>query len=108
MSSDRIHKLRDFLKEDPEDTFTRFALALEFVKREELDNARDTFLEIQNHNPDYVGVYYHLGKVYEMLNNPDHALKTYNDGITVARQQQDHHSESELQQAKQELQLEND
>ena len=73
-----------------------------------MNRARQIFLEIRNHNPDYIGVYYHLGKVYEKLNNPDHALKTYNDGINIARQQQDHHSESELQQAKQDLQLEND
>ncbi|HCN82984.1 MAG TPA: tetratricopeptide repeat protein, partial [Sphingobacteriaceae bacterium] len=40
---------------------------------------------------------YHLGKLYEALNRKDDAVKTYQDGIHVARAARDNHALSELQ-----------
>lgn len=103
MSTDRIQKLREFLKADPDDSFTNFALALEYVKLNQLQDALDLFLKIKNHNPEYVGVYYHLGKLYEQLEQPDAATECYKTGIGIAHRLQELHTANELQQALQEL-----
>jgi hypothetical protein len=44
-----------------------------------------------------VGTYYHLGKLYEALNRKDDAIKTYETGMKVAKEQRDNHAFSELQ-----------
>lgn len=108
MATNRIKQLQDFLKDDPDDNFSRFALALEYQKENRLNDALEIFSGIRKSSPDYVGVYYHLGKLYEKLDQPDNALETYKAGIAIAQQQNDQHAANELQQAKEELQIENE
>lgn len=96
---DRIQALREFLAEDPEDAFTRFALAAEYRKRGELDEARAFFEGLVADHPDYVGTYYHLGKLYEEVGRTDQAIETYRAGVHVAEVQRDHHARAELQSA---------
>ena len=96
----RIDQLEAFLEEDPDDPFTRFALAQERLKQDDVDEARRLFEELVERNPDYVGTYYHLGKLYERLGRTDDAIETYADGIEVARAQNEQKDLSELQDAK--------
>lgn len=96
---DRLALLLDYLKEDPSDPFTRFALAQEYLKRGELDAATNYFEGLATDAPEYVGTYYHLGKLYERLNRRDDAMATYERGIEVARRLRDFHALSELQAA---------
>ncbi len=108
MTSNRVQQLREFLKQDPDDEFTNFALALEYLKTDQLQEALELFLKLKNHNPEYVGVYYHLGKLYEKLNRFDDAVQTYQNGIGIATRLREHHTSNELQQALQELQLDDE
>ena len=100
MSIDRLEQLQSFYEEDPEDPFTRFALAQEHLKRDHVDKALSFFEDLVETNPDYVGTYYHLGKLYEKLDQIDEAISTYEDGIEVAREQGEQKNLSELQDAK--------
>ena len=100
MSDDRLDKLRAFYEEDPEDPFTRFALAQEHLKHDNPDKALAFFEELVETDPDYVGTYYHLGKLYERLGRVDDALAVYEQGIKVAREQKAQKDLSELQDAK--------
>lgn len=97
---DRLDQLLAFYEEDPNDNFVRFALAQEYLKREDTDRALGLFEELVDTDPDYVGTYYHLGKLYEKLDRTDDAIQTYKDGIAVARKQRDTKNLSELQDAK--------
>jgi len=97
---DRLDQLLTFYEEDPNDNFVRFALAQEYLKREDTDRALGLFEELVDTDPDYVGTYYHLGKLYEKLDRTDDAIQTYKDGIAVAREQRDTKNLSELQDAK--------
>jgi len=97
---DRLDQLLAFYEEDPEDNFVRFALAQEYLKRDEEPRALSLFEELVDTDPDYVGTYYHLGKLYERLGRTDDAIDTYRDGISVAREQGDTKNLSELQDAK--------
>ena len=103
MTQSRITRLQEFLEQDPDDQFTNFALALEYLKEGEQQKARSIFLKIIDKDPDYVGVYYHLGKLYEQLGQPEEAVRSYETGINIALKLEDSHSADELQQALQEV-----
>lgn len=105
MKNNRIESLLAFLKEDPEDSFVRFALAKEYEKLGTLKKALDTYLELKKIEPDYVGLYYHLGGLYEVLHETAKALTAYDEGIKVAKKIADFHSLSELHNAKQNLEI---
>ena len=96
---DRLDQLLQFYEEDPDDPFTRFAIAQEYRSRGEIDEALEFFEGLVDTDPDYVGTYYHLGKLYEELDRTEAAIETYEDGIEVAREQRDRKSLSELQDA---------
>ena len=51
---------------------------------------------ILNH-PDYIGTYYHLGKLYEIINRQSEASLVYKKGMDIARKNGDMHAFSELQ-----------
>lgn len=102
----KISKLANQLKENPNDSFLKFALALELLKIDQHEKALSLFKNIRNNDPDYAGVYYHLGKLYEELGENNLALKCYKDGITVTTKLKDQHSRSELQGALINLEME--
>lgn len=105
MKKNRIDTLINFLKEDPQDSFVRFALAKEYEKMGTLKIALDTYEELKQMDPDYVGLYYHLGGLYIQLNEKEKAIKTFDEGITVAKKQADFHALSELHTAKTNLEI---
>ncbi|MBO6621939.1 MAG: hypothetical protein JJ892_08950 [Balneola sp.] len=98
--------LANRLKENPNDSFLKFALALELLKVDQQNKALSLFKNIQNNDPEYTGVYYHLGKLYEELGENNLAMKCYKDGIAVTTKLKDQHSKSELQGALINLEME--
>ena len=58
------------------------------------------YLLLMETTPNYVGLYYHLGKLYERQEKWDLALDIYRKGMEVARQAGDQHALSELAGAK--------
>jgi tetratricopeptide (TPR) repeat protein len=99
MAANRLETLLQFYEEDPGDPFTRFALASEYLKHGATEEALTFFEMLVRDNPDYVGTYYHLGKLYERLGRKEEARSLYRDGIQVAQAQQDFHARAELQDA---------
>ncbi len=104
----KISTLAARIKKDPQDSFSKFALALELLKEDKTDQAKALFVNIRNNDPSYIGVYYHLGKLYEQLGENKSALDTYKQGIEMARSKHDFHAESELRGALMNLELEMD
>ncbi len=98
MSSDRIKQLKAFVEMDPSDSFSKFALALEYLKTSQTIEAHKLFVDIVENDPNYVGVYYHLGRLYEVLDQPTKAMDIYKKGIDIAVTTNDHHAASELRQ----------
>jgi Tfp pilus assembly protein PilF len=103
MSIDRISKLQEFLQKQPNDSFLQHALALEFVKQENDEEAENLFQNILEKEPDYVGSYYHLGKLLERNGRTDEAISTYEKGMAIAKSAGDQHAYNELQGAYEDL-----
>ncbi|MFM6954153.1 MAG: tetratricopeptide repeat protein [Sphingobacteriaceae bacterium] len=97
MPNTRINRLLEFLKNEPNEPFLKYALATEYVALGELELALSYFEELIKNHSDYVGTYYHLGKLYEKLGRKEAAVVTYQAGIAVASSQQNAHARSELQ-----------
>lgn len=101
-----VKKLAAYIKANPNDSFSKFALALEFLKDEEPQKARIFFEDIYKSDPDYLGVYYHLGKLYEQLERYDDAIEMYEKGVQVASTQQKKRTLKELKEALASLKIE--
>ncbi len=99
----RIEKIQEFLKTSPKDNFLRHALALEYIKLGDDAKARSLLEEILNEFPDYVGSYYHLGKLLERNGETTLAVHCYEKGMHAALSANDRHAYSELQSAYEEL-----
>lgn len=104
--ADRIDQLKTFLANDPSDSFIRYALAQEYLKRGQMYQAKEAFETLRDDDPSYVGLYYHLGKLYEELDQKEEAISTYEAGIQVAKKATDFHALSELNTAKVNLEME--
>lgn len=91
--------MRQFLERDPEDPFSRHALALEWIKRGDDASARSEFEMLLQKTPSYVGSYYHLGKLLERNGEPLEALRIYREGIRMASLAGDLHAAGELRSA---------
>ena len=104
----RLTQLFDFLKSQPDEPFLLYAIAKEYEGLGQTDEALDYYLKLTTTAPQYVGTYYHLGKLYERLDAPDKALATYATGIEVARAAKDQHALSELMGAKMNLNPDDD
>ena len=94
--SNRIDMLLKMHEESPEDTFVLFALAKEHQSMNKKEIALDYYNKLLSADKDYVGAYYHLGKLYESLQQIEEAIKTYKMGIQIAHAAGDHHAKSEL------------
>ena len=103
MSSPRLEQLMGFLKASPKEPFILFAIAKEYEGLGDKDNALKYYLELEQHAPEYVGNYYHLGKLQEQLGEDRNAFFTYKKGMQKAKEAGDTHSLSELAGAKMEL-----
>jgi len=95
----RIEKIIEMLQDQPKDSFLKHALALEYVKIDKEDEAITQFVELLKNEPDYVGSYYHLAKLYERNQQTDAAIEIYTKGMEVAKKLKDNHNLNELRSA---------
>jgi tetratricopeptide (TPR) repeat protein len=95
----RIEILKQYIAEDPSDAFSKYALALEFVKIGNEKEAGLLFEELIENHKEYLPAYYHYGKFLERAGNMKLAALTYSSGISLARKMGDNHTRSELQTA---------
>jgi tetratricopeptide (TPR) repeat protein len=95
----RIEQLKEFLKEDPNDSFLKYALALEYMKTEENNTAKDCFLSLIAGDKNYLASYYQLGKLYESLSDQEPAIEIYKKGIEIAQKSENKKTLLELQEA---------
>ena len=99
----RIEQLLRFLSEQPNDSFLIHALALEYQKAGDDEQARYYFEQNLHKAPGYIATYYHLGKLLERKGAVQDAIAIYEQGMQQARAAGDDHAFSELRSVYEEL-----
>lgn len=94
--SQRLQHLTQLLESAPNDAFLLFAVAKEHEGLHNEAEALAFYLRLQETEPGYVGLYYHLGKLYEKQQAFDQAVQTYKRGIEISKKAGDRHAMSEL------------
>jgi Tfp pilus assembly protein PilF len=100
---DRIAKLKEFLASNPDDSFVQHALALEYVKTGDDAEARRLFENILSSDENYIGSYYHLGKLLERNDEKESAVQWYEKGMLKEKEKGDMHAYNELMAAWEDL-----
>lgn len=95
--SDRLEALRAMLAEDPDDPFTRYALAMELKGRGEAAEARRELAALIERAPDYVASYYQYAALLHAAGEPEAAKDVIARGIPVAERAGDDHARRELE-----------
>lgn len=101
----RLQQLKSLLKEDPKDSFVRYAIAKEYEKANDWGRAITELEALRADDPDYVGLYYHLAHLYAENNELEKAIHIYDEGIGIAKKLDDLHALSELMNAKVNVEL---
>ncbi len=99
----RLDQMLELLSEDPNDSFTRYAVALEYLSNKEHGKALEYLEELRKRDPAYLATYYQLGQTYSVLDEWNKAEEVYVAGIEIGRKVGDLHTVSELQAALDEL-----
>ncbi len=103
MEQTRLDFLQEALKKNPDDTFGRYALAMEFANTGQAESAWEHFEYLLAHHPEYSATYYQAGMLLWKQGRRDEAQKVLSQGIEVTRRQGKSHAQSELELALEEL-----
>jgi Tfp pilus assembly protein PilF len=95
----RKDMLEEFVAADPNDSFSRYALALELEKADNRVRAAGELREVIARDRDYVAAYYHLGRILSRLGNVEESRAVYRRGLEAATAAKDQRARSEIQEA---------
>lgn len=96
MNSERLKQLERFVQEEPEDPFNHYALALEWLKSDR-HQAAEMLATIIAKFPDYLASYYTVANLEMENDNPAKAQHWAEQGVAIAKRQQNAKALRELQ-----------
>jgi Tfp pilus assembly protein PilF len=99
MLSPRLESLLKFLEKDTNDSFTRYAIALEYISLGDIEQGIMYLQDVIQRDPGYVTAYQQLGTVYADAGREEDAIDIFRRGIEIARMSGDLHAASEMQDA---------
>jgi Tfp pilus assembly protein PilF len=85
---DRINQLEEYLKEDSDDPFNTYALALEYLKSNP-KRSFDLFEALLSKQPNYLPTYYPFAHLLIEMQQPERADAVFRQGIDIARRGND-------------------
>lgn len=98
MNNSRLELLLQYYKEDPNDPFTIYALATEYLKTD-VQKSVDYFSILLNNHEDYTGTYYHAANLYFKLGQLEKAEEVYKKGLEITLKAKDMKANQELRSA---------
>jgi len=99
MASTRLEILKGMVAQNPNDSFSRYGLAMEYRNSGDLAAAAHEFRALIAAHPDYSAAYYHGGQTLERLGLPAEARALYRQGIEATTRKGDFHTRDEIQAA---------
>ncbi|GGF29004.1 tetratricopeptide repeat protein [Echinicola rosea] len=106
-SASRIELLQQFIKDEPDNPFNLYALALEY-QNSDMNKAVSYFDQLLDKHPEYLPTYFHAAAANADMEEIEKALSIYKSGIELAETQNDQHALRELKNAFQNFLFEND
>lgn len=95
----RLEQFKEFVEMDPSDTFSRYALGMEYMGISDFQKAVEQFDEVIRIAPNDVAAYFQAGIALGHLDRKDHAKDYLTRGIAVAERINDRHARDEMQMA---------
>ena len=92
----RREQLETMLKDTPDDTFLRYALAMELANEDEHERSLELHRALMNDSPPYVPSFFMSGQQLAELDRNEEAVETLKLGIEQAEAQGDAHAVSEM------------
>ncbi len=102
-SEQRIETLKGMIEKDPDDSFSRYALALEYNGINEPLNAIEILEELIRRDEKYIPAYHQLGQLLSKMNKTQVAKKMYRTGIDLAMAAKDDKAAKEMREELEEL-----
>ena len=93
---DRIALLTEILTANPEDSFARYGLALEYSKAGQTEQALAEFKTLIEKNPDYTPAYFMAAQTLAGASRTGEAKRMLVDGIASAVRTGNKHAQSEM------------
>jgi predicted Zn-dependent protease len=93
----RRQKLEEFLAQNPNDAFTRYGIALECLRENDLAGAEAHFKALLETNPDYVPGYQMYAQTLAEHDRAEEAKALLHQGIAAATRQGNQHARSEME-----------
>jgi tetratricopeptide (TPR) repeat protein len=97
--NNRLEVLKNMVSENPNDSVSRYGLAMEYANSGDLEHAMEEYRALLNVNPNYSAAYYHGGQTLEKLGRREDARTLYRQGIETTTRIGDLHTRSEIQAA---------
>ena len=94
---DKIAALSEILKQNPQDSFARYGLAMAYLGNGDTDAALAAFETTTDNNPDYVPAYQMSAQPLAKLNRNDDAIAQLQLGLAAAARTGNAHASSEMQ-----------
>ena len=94
---DRVALLNDILTQNPNDTFARYGLALEYSNRGDIEQALKEFGQLLTVNPDYTPGYLMAAQTLAKAERIEESKKMLQDGIASAKRTGNTHAQSEME-----------
>ncbi|MDF2157852.1 tetratricopeptide repeat protein [Algoriphagus sp. CAU 1675] len=104
---ERLTLLREFLKEEPNNPFNWYTLALE-LREKDLEEAARIFRKLLLDFPDYLPSYYAAAHHFTEMDEIAEAKSTFEKGINLAKAQKEDKTMKELKNAFQNFLFEQD
>jgi tetratricopeptide (TPR) repeat protein len=98
-ASERFIQLQQMLKDEPNDLFLNYSIAMEYLSAGDIQKAIKAFQRTLQLKPDYIPAFYQLGKAYESISEMEKALSYYRQGLDLARLQKNNKSVNEFGEA---------
>ena len=94
---DRIAMLNEMVAQDPNNSFARYGLAMEYSNSGQLEQAIEEFHKLLSAKPDYTAGYFMAAQTLVKAERVEEARKMLHAGIATAERKGDAHAQSEMQ-----------
>jgi tetratricopeptide (TPR) repeat protein len=99
VATNRLDILKQMVDQDPNNTFARYGLAMEYSNSGDFKQALAEFQSLLQLDENYAAAYYHGGRALEKLGHLEEARAMYEKGIEITTRKGDLHTRSEIETA---------